>query len=146
MKKQAPRLVCVKVIVNKTLHIAYSDGRTLSIDMANIIKSYKAFSLLQDTTEFSTVSVADWGWSLEWSCGATLDADRIIELSLEQSGMISNVEFRRWQDKNGLSLSDAAQEIGLSRRTISQYRTGARPVPRTVALACKGWEAMKLAA
>jgi len=146
MKKQAPRLADVKVVVNKILQVAYSDSRTFYVDMANIIKLYKAFAPLQDTIEFSTVSVADWGWSLEWNCGVTLDADRIIELSLEQSGMLSNVEFRRWQDKNGLSLSDAAQEIGLSRRTISQYRTGARPVPRTVALACKGWESMKLAA
>lgn len=72
--------------------------------------------------------------------------DRLFELSLEQAGMVENVEFRRWQGKNGLSLTAAAEAIGLTRRTVSQYRTGARPVSRTVALACKGWEASKLAA
>jgi len=29
----------------------------------------------------------------------------------------------------------------MTRRTVSQYRTGSRPVPRTVLLAMKGWEA-----
>ena len=61
-------------------------------------------------------------------------------MALEQSGMIENARFRRWQDANQLSLSQTAQAIGLTRRTISQYRTGKRPVPRTVAQACKGWE------
>lgn len=46
-------------------------------------------------------------------------------------------------DSNGLSLSDAAQAIGVTRRTISQYRSGARPVPRTIALACVGWETLQ---
>lgn len=29
----------------------------------------------------------------------------------------------------------------MKKQTVSQYRTGSRPIPRTVALACKGWEA-----
>jgi len=146
MKKQAARVADAKVVADKILHVAFSDGRTLDVDMAGIIKSYKAFAPLDDALEFSTVSVTDWGWSLEWNCGATIDIDRIIELSLEQSGMLNNVAFRHWQDKHGLSLSAAATAIGLSRRTVSQFRTGVRPVSRTVVLACKGWEAMKLAA
>lgn len=32
------------------------------------------------------------------------------------------------------------------RRTVSQYRTGARPIPCTVTLACKGWEVESWAA
>lgn len=40
---------------------------------------------------------------------------------------------------DGRTVTVSMRDIGLSRRTISQYRTGARPVPRVVALACKGW-------
>lgn len=58
--------------------------------------------------------------------------------------MVDNVLFRQWQDCNALSLTDAAKAIGLSRRTISQFRTGARPVPRVVALACKGWSSDRM--
>jgi len=56
------------------------------------------------------------------------------------SSPVANVNFRRWQDRHQFSLADAAKAIGLTRRTVSQHRTGARPVPRTVTLASKGWE------
>ena len=146
MKKQAARLEAVMVVASGVVKVTYTDGRVISVVMNDVISRYAAFAPLTDPAEFAAVAVADWGWSLEWRCGATLDADRVFELSLEQAGMIENVEFRRWQDKNGLSLSAAAEAIGLTRRTVSQFRTGARPVSRTVALACKGWEAMKQAA
>ncbi|WP_255362455.1 hypothetical protein [Mitsuaria sp. 7] len=32
----------------------------------------------------------------------------------------------------------------MSRRMVAYYRSGAKAVPRTVALACLGWRAMKL--
>jgi hypothetical protein len=53
--------------------------------------------------------------------GASLDSDRLFEMALEQSGMVSNSHFRRWQDTNQLSLTQAAQAIGLTRRTINLY-------------------------
>jgi hypothetical protein len=40
-----------------------------------------------------------------------------------------------------LSLADAAKALGMIPRTMSAYGTGKRPVPRYIALACKGWEA-----
>jgi DNA-binding XRE family transcriptional regulator len=146
MKKQTARLAAVTVVEGKKLQVTYTDRRTIYLDMDNVIERYAAFAPLSDPVELATVAVTDWGWSLEWQCGATLDADRVFELSLEQAGMMENVEFRRWQDKNQLSLSEAAEAIGLTRRTVSQYRTGARPVSRTVTLACKGWEAERQAA
>jgi predicted transcriptional regulator len=42
----------------------------------------------------------------------------------------------RW--RHGLSLSNAAEALGLSRRQVADYASGERPVPRTVLLACKG--------
>lgn len=146
MKKQAARIADVKVVDGNTLHVAYSDGRLVYLDMTPVINGYPTFAPLSDSVEFATVAVADWGWSIEWQCGATLDADRVFELSLEQAGMTANVEFRHWQDKNKLSLAAAAEAIGLTRRTVSQYRTGVRPVSRTVYLACKGWELERKAA
>ena len=140
MKKQAARLESVTPGKGMTLSATFSDGRILSIDMSDVAHRLQAFAALEDPTEFATARVADFGWTLEWNCGASLDSDRLIELALEQAGMSENVYFRRWQDAHGLSLTDAANAIGLTRRTVSQYRTGARPVPRIVGLACKGWE------
>ena len=140
MKKQTARLESVKTGKGMALAAIYSDGRVVQVDLSELAHRLKAFSPLEKPAEFRTAKVTDFGWTLEWDCGASLDSDRVIELALEQAGMAENVYFRRWQDANGLSLTDAANAIGLTRRTVSQYRTGARPVPRVVGLACKGWE------
>lgn len=140
MKKQTARLESVTPGLGMTLSATYSDGRVLHIDLSDVASRLETFGPLENPIEFATAKVADFGWTLEWNCGASLDSDRLIEMALEQAGMPENVSFRRWQDAHNLSLTDAAQAIGLTRRTVSQYRTGARPVPRIVGLACKGWE------
>jgi len=141
MKKQAARLESVKPEPGTMLTATYSDGRVLRVDLADLASRLQTFAPLEDPVEFATAKVTDFGWTLEWDCGASLDSDRLIEMALEQAAMVADVNFRRWQDANRLSLTDAANAIGLTRRTVSQYRTGARPVPRIVGLACKGWEA-----
>jgi len=141
MKKQSPRLTVVAAEPGLHLTATYSDGRTIHVDLADLVARLKVFAPLEAPAEFATASVADFGWSVEWACGASLDAERLLEMALEQAGLAENVRFRHWQDAHRLSLTEAASAIGLTRRTVSQYRTGARPVPRTVALACKGWEA-----
>lgn len=141
MKKQTARLQSVTTEPEMVISTTYTDGRVVRINMRELASTFQIFAPLVDAAEFSTATVTDFGWTLEWNCGASLDSDRLLELSLEQAGLAENVRFRRWQDANHLSLTDAASAIGLSRRTISQYRTGSRTVPRIVGLACKGWEA-----
>ena len=141
MKKHAPRLTVVTTEPGLRLTATYSDGRAIHVDLSDLAARLEVFAPLADNAEFATASVADFGWSVEWACGASLDAERLLEMALEQAGMVENVRFRQWQDAHHLSLAEAANAIGLTRRTVSQYRTGKRPVPRTVTLACKGWEA-----
>jgi hypothetical protein len=40
------------------------------------------------------------------------------ELALEQNGRTDAVEFIRWRWRNGLSLTNAAEALGLSRRQV----------------------------
>lgn len=140
MKKQAMRLHSVKVIAPMTLQVTYDKNRVVEVSLDALADQLTAFAPLKDEQEFSTAEVTDFGWTLEWSCGASLDSDRVLEMALEQKGMINNIHFRHWQDSHGLSLAKAADALGLSRRTVSQYRTGIHHVPKTVYLACKGWE------
>lgn len=111
------------------------------LDVSELPERFAVFTPLRDRAFFRRVAVGDWGHSLVWPNGEGLDADRVMEMALEQEGRADTLAFRRWQDKHGLSLTQAADAIGMTRRTASQYRTGARPVPRTVLLALKGWEA-----
>ena len=48
--------------------------------------------------------------------------------------------FAAWRARLGLSKSEAAQVLGLSRNSVIAYETGRRPLPRHVALACAAVE------
>lgn len=54
---------------------------------------------------------------------------------------MGKARLREWMASNRMTLADAARALGMTSRTLNDYETGARPVPRYVALACKGWEA-----
>lgn len=62
-------------------------------------------------------------------------------MAREQAGLPTAASFNAWMERNHLSLTKAAEALGMSRRMISYYRTGSRPVPTVVDLACTGWEA-----
>lgn len=141
MKTQVNRLESVTPAEGMVLEIHYTGGQTVRVDFSDLPERYAVFADLRNPDCFNAAAITDWGHTLEWPNGEGLDADRIMEMALTQAGRQDTLEFRRWQERNHLSLNAAADAIGLTRRTVSQYRTGARPVPRTVALACKGWEA-----
>jgi hypothetical protein len=101
---------------------------------------------LRDETAFARAAKGEGGHSIVWPGEIDMGADRLWEMSLEQNGHLDAVEFIRWRWRYGLSLSDAAEALGLSRRQVAYYASGERAVPRTVLLACKGWEAEKQSA
>jgi transcriptional regulator with XRE-family HTH domain len=51
--------------------------------------------------------------------------------TINSAASIRALEFIRWRWRHGLSLSDAAEALGLSRRQVAYYASGERPVPRT---------------
>ena len=141
MKLNLNRLESVQPLGGTLMEIRYTGGQVMRVDFADVAQRLAVFAELKNPDFFRRAAVADWGHSLQWPNGEGFDADRLMEMALEQAGRADTLTFRHWQDRNGLSLAQAAAAIGLSRRTVSQYRTGARHVPRTVTLACKGWEA-----
>lgn len=88
------------------------------------------------------VTVGDWGHSLVWPDGDEIGADSLWLDTLDAIGRGDARRFLEWRLANGLSLSKAADALGLARRTVAYYSNGDRPVPKTVLLACKGWDAM----
>ena len=44
--------------------------------------------------------------------------------------------FREWRSRCNLSLTGAAQALGVGRSRVAVYQNGDEPIPRTVALAC----------
>ena len=57
--------------------------------------------------------------------------------------MPTREDFTAWMERNQLSLSLAAQAIGMTRRMITYYKSGDRPIHKTVWLACIGYESLQ---
>ena len=110
------------------------------------IRLLKGMRPLRDTAAFALACIGEGGHSVMWPGEIDMGAARLLELALEQNGRADAVEFIRWRWKHGLSLTDAAEALGLSRRQVAYYASGEHEVPRTVLLACKGWEVERQAA
>ena len=87
------------------------------------------------------VALGDWGHSLVWPDGTEIGADSLWLDTLDAIGRGDARHFLEWRLTNGLSLTKAADALGLARRTVAYYSNGDRAVPKTVLLACKGWDA-----
>ena len=49
--------------------------------------------------------------------------------------------FKEWRQGPGLSLTQAAHILGLSRRMVAYYESGEKAIPKYMALACMGGSA-----
>lgn len=128
----------VEAIGPTRLRLVWSDGVRAEIDLGPWLKR-PAFAALRDPAEFAQVQIGDWGHSLEWPGGVEAGADALWLETLSATRHDDTRAFLEWRLKHGLSLTRAAEALGLSRRMVAYYSNGEKPVPRTVLLACKGW-------
>lgn len=128
-----------RVIGPMMLEITWSTGETLRVNLDDGLRP--PMTVLRDAALFDQMQVDSWGHALEWPNGYDLGADTLYGLCREQAGLPTARDFNNWMQRNGLSLTTAAETLGMTRRMIAHYRTGSRPIPKVVGLACKGWEA-----
>jgi hypothetical protein len=77
-----------------------------------------------DTAAFALAGVGEGGLSVAWPGEIDMGAARLLEVAFEQNGRADAVEFIRWRWKHGLSLTDVAEALGLSRRQVAYYASG----------------------
>ncbi len=82
------------------------------------------------------------GGSVEW-IDEEFGADNVYAWAKEQAGEVSHEMLDSWMIRNGLSLTGVADALGISRRMVSYYRTAHKAIPRSIWLACLGWEATR---
>jgi hypothetical protein len=126
------------------LSLKWSDGTRARVDISRML-GRRPFRLLRDEKEFARVQAGEWGHSIQWPGGAELGADTLWLETLSATGRDDARTFLQWRMRHGLSLTKAAEALGLSRRMVAYYSNGEKPVPRPVLLACKGWEAEQAA-
>ena len=127
------------------LRLFWSDGREADVDFSDIARE-KIFAPLGEAGMLSQASIDEWGHALHWPNGVEIGADTLWLESLTATGRDDTRAFLEWRLRHGLSLSKAAEALGLSRRQVAYYSNGDKTVPRAILLACRGWEALTAAA
>jgi hypothetical protein len=122
------------------LIVRWTNNQEMTVNLEEPVHRLKGLRPLRTQAVFARAGVGEDGGSVAWPGNIDMGADRLWEMALEQNGHADAAEFIRWRWKHGLSLTAAAEALGLSRRTVAYYVSGEQEVPRTVLLALKGWE------
>ena len=140
------KLTAVCVVAPASLLLTFADGQQFTVALDEIIGKHTTLAPLADPEVFATATIGKGNDTVIWANNDNLElaADNLRARAVEQAGECSHELIWNWMAKHGLTLDRAAQELGLSRRMLAYYRSGEKPVPRTVALAMKGWEALRM--
>ncbi|MBV5298113.1 MAG: helix-turn-helix transcriptional regulator [Rhodoferax sp.] len=123
------------------LTLTFADGVTLPVDLAGVARACPALAALADPALFATARIDARGGYVVWvEDDLEMAADNLRHLAVEQAGGIGHERLINWMHKHGLTQERAAQAIGVSRRMLNYYLSGAKVIPKTVWLACLGWE------
>ncbi len=121
--------------------MVWADGGKVEVDLAPHILRYGVYRPLRENLEaFRRAKVIDKGIAVAWpEHDLDISADAIA--ALHQSQVMIPAEFRLRLKNLGLSFDAAAVTFGISRRQVAYYASGAKPIPRHVILALRGFEA-----
>src|SRR4030095_10296710 len=128
-----------------TLRIAWDHGGESLVDVSGLIATFRVYTPLRHAPDmFRQVHVGEYGTDIVWTDDLDMSADTLWRLAQEQSGAtMSATAFHAWRERHHYTLNDAAEALGLSRRTVAYYDHGDKPIPRTVALATLGLEQLE---
>jgi hypothetical protein len=144
MSKEHFRLTNVEALPEAHLRLTYVDGQTFVVDLSNWIDTTRALAPLKEPALFARAKVGFCGHSVDWiEDELDLGAANLRNLAVEQAGGIGHERIWTWLHDTGLTLEQAAEALGISRRMLIYYRDGEKPIPRSIWLACLGWEAVR---
>jgi len=144
MSKNHFILTAVEALPDYCLRLVYADGQILQVDLAGWINTTQALATLKEAALFSQAKVGFGGHGVDWiEDELDLAADNLRNLAIEQAGGIGHERIWNWLHEAGLTLEQAAEALGISRRMLIYYRGGEKPIPRSIWLACLGREAVR---
>ena len=144
MSKDHFQLTTVEALPDYRLRLTYADGQTFEVDLRPWIETTATLRTLQDPALFARARIGFAGHSVDWiEDELDLGADNLRNLAVEQAGGIGHERIWNWLHDTGLTLEQAAEALGISRRMLIYYRDGEKPIPRSIWLACLGWEAVR---
>lgn len=136
-------LAALTVRAPASLTLTFADGATLAVDLRDTIQAHPTLAALNDPILFARAHIDALGGYVVWiEDELEMAADNLRNLATEQAGGIGPERILNWMDRHSLTQERAAQAIGVSRRMLNYYLSGAKPIPKTVWLACLGWETL----
>lgn len=137
-------LTSITPVARGILGLSFADGAVFKVDLKPVIRKHRPLARLSDPAVFATAKVGERGGSVIWADDDRLElaADNLRSRAIEQAGGCSHEFIWNWMARHEMTLDAAAEALGLSRRMLAYYRSGKKPVPRTVGPACRGWEAV----
>lgn len=143
MRRSAPpRALNVAALEPYRLRIQWDTGETLDVDVGEKLRGIPVLAPILEPEVFRLAHAGDWGLTVEWF-DTEFGSDNVYAWTKEQMGVVSHEMFFAWMHRNGLSIARAAEALGMSERMIAYYRSGRKPIPKHVWLACQGWEFLK---
>jgi len=119
MSKDHFQLTAVEALPDDRLRLTYADGRTFEVELRPWIETTAALHALQDPTLFARAQIGFAGRSVDWIEGELdLGADNLRNLAVEQAGGIGHERIWNWLRDTGLTLDQAAEALGISRRML----------------------------
>lgn len=137
-----PRLSAVQALPDYRLALTFIDGQQLTLDLSRDLHAFAGLQPLLEGRAFDRATLCDEGWSVEWpELDIQIGADTLYLDALAQNASDENTRiFIGWRARTGLPLNQAAEALGVSARSITRYSSGREAVPRSLALACLGWD------
>lgn len=144
MSRDHFQLTDVIPLPGQRLRLTYADGQAFEVDLAEWTATTPILHPLKDATLFARARIGFAGRTVEWiEDELDLGADNLRNLAIEQAGGIGHERIWNWLHETGLTLEQAANALGISRRMLIYYRDGEKPTPRSIWLACLGWKAVR---
>lgn len=137
-----PKLTAVVALAPYRLRTTWSTGEVLEVDVGDTLRKIPVLAPILDPEVFSRAHITEWGGGIEWF-DTEFGEDNVYAWAKEQAGEVSHEMLGEWMHRNNLSLTTAAEALGISRRMVSYYRTAHKAIPRSIWLACLGWEATR---
>jgi hypothetical protein len=142
-KRELFRLTSAEALPDMRLRLSYADDAQFVVDLTDWISTTKMLKPLRNKGLFATAKLGSFGRTVEFGEGGIdLAGDNLRNLAVEQAGGTGHERILNWMHDNSLTIDQAADVLGISRRMLIYYRGGEKAIPRHIWLACVGWETL----
>jgi hypothetical protein len=142
MKDDMARVTKVRPTGGHVLRVRFAgDRRDRTLDMTGLMARSRHFApLLDDADSFAKAAIVEGGlgiaWPIETKWGRLDVSAATLRRIAEEQEPMTGADFAKWRTVLGLSLTEAAELLGVGRRTIMGYLKRDE-LPAVVAIACR---------